>query len=195
MKTNFWRINENRFRYRYYESMCDCTMDMVNRQMFCYYDYDTSKPDEIGELLGREINVTPPVRFDLDAFNDSGVDTIDAYEFNPVATRDTYLKNKAELEADDFALTPPAITVIPSYRNTYDHLSPMERPRGLPKTSYGEILSLKKDGKEKFQGYILHRFGHLSYYTPSYTFLAKTLDDRKRKSTTCHETVSPKPEI
>lgn len=195
MKTGFWRINEDRFRYSYYDSMSECTSEMANKTKLLYYDYATTDPKQIGRRLGLQINVTPPLRFDLGAFMISGLDAIDKYESKPIPERTLYLKNKTELETDGFALTPPVITNVPSYRGEYDHLSQTERPIAFCPACYGEICLLKKDGGEIFECNILHKLGCRPHSVSASTLLVKPCDDKKRKiDLECHEDIHPKPE-
>ena len=185
MKTGFWRIDEDRFRYSYYDSMSECTSKMVNKPL--------PKKGGQGALSANQYH--PPLRFDLGAFRISGFDAIDEYESKPIPERALYRKNKTELETDGFALTPPVITMVPSYRGEYDHLSQTERPIAFCPARYGEICLLKKDDREIFEGNILHKLGCPPHSVSASTLLVKPCDDKKRKiDLACHGDEPPQTE-
>ncbi len=123
------------------------------------YDYATANPKHVGRTMEYSNEGPLPIRFDLEAFRKSGRKAIIFEELRFDATRDTYLKQKQELETDGFALTPPRITLLPPYKNGYSEFDQLSQPISVELADHGSISRERSNGAERLECSITHKLG------------------------------------
>jgi len=159
LSSTFWKIDKEEFSWELNLAIERCRMKTMRTCPVKFYDYATANPKHVGRTMEYSNEGPLPIRFDLNAFRKSGRKAIIFEELRFDATRDTYLKQKQELETDGFALTPPRITLLPPDENGYTEFDPLSQPISVELADHGSISHERSNGNERFECSIIRKLG------------------------------------
>jgi hypothetical protein len=159
LKSTFLKVDEEEFSWNLNLAIERCRSNTVLQCPVKIYDYVTTNPKHVGGVMQYSNKGPLPIRFDLEAFRKSGRKAVIFKELRFDAARDTYLKQKQELETDGFALTPPQITLLPLDAKAYTGLDRHTRPMSVKLADHGSLSRVRSNGNERFEYSIIRKLG------------------------------------